>query len=208
MSPFPPSPRRPTGPGWPTFAAELIQARATLTLADHIGMALRAHRRVLRLSQRDYALIRGLSKSTLSRLETHADQFALAQVVGALSGTGFALALVRLPAGGAGEAPVQVQATDWDRTEVLARVRGGARRFPGHREVRQVSHPPKWWWDRESTLACAVSPDWYAPTPRGPDTVRHLDSDETSEHGARNPVVVDKEVTDGSQREGPPSLSA
>ena len=47
---------------FPTFARELLAARASLTLIDEIGLALRAHRRSLGLSQRAYALKRGYAR--------------------------------------------------------------------------------------------------------------------------------------------------
>ena len=59
--------------------------------------------------------------------------------------------------------PTPVHPTFWPRAELLARVRGGRRRFPAHHVIEQVSYPPNWWWFAESSRAGAVEPDWYAP---------------------------------------------
>ena len=67
-----------------------------LTLGDQVGLALRDHRHRLGVSQRAYAALRGWGRGTLARLEARADDARLQDVVGALDGTGFALALVRL----------------------------------------------------------------------------------------------------------------
>jgi hypothetical protein len=148
---------------YPTFAAELLEARATLTLGDEVGLALRATRHRLRLSQRAYATLRGWSTSRLTRLEAGAERLRLGEVVAALEGTDYTLALCRRPLGGpsppapgapapAGAAlPVPIAPDHWPRTELLARVRDGSRRFPGHRDVEQVDHAPGWWWNTEAT---------------------------------------------------------
>ncbi len=44
---------------WPTFAAEVLEARASLRLGDEIGLAFRAERQRLGMSQRAYAAHRG-----------------------------------------------------------------------------------------------------------------------------------------------------
>lgn len=167
---------RPTS--YPTFAAELLQARATLTLGDEVGLALRATRHRLRLSQRAYATLRGWPTSRLARLEAGAERLRLGEIVAALEGTDYRLALCRRPVGGpspptpddpapAGAAlPVPVPPDHWPRTELLARVRDGGRRFPGHRDVEQVDYPPGWWWNTEATRIGTVPPHWSAPAPR------------------------------------------
>jgi len=145
----------------PTFAAELLVARERLTLADTIGLALRAHRRQLGLSQRAYAVVRGWSRAMASRLEAGPQAMSLGTVEQALAPTGYGLALVDLTERDPDGVPAVVRPCHWDRAELLARVRGGSRRFPGHRRTEQVSSPPWWWWDRESTYALAVWPNWY-----------------------------------------------
>jgi hypothetical protein len=169
------------GPGWPTFARELLDVRNRLTLADHIALALRAHRRALGLSQRAYAARRGWSKSAVAKLEVHADSVSLGVVSAALSDTGYQLCLVKVPEPATGQgAPLVVSPTHWDRVDLLAVVRDGSRRFPGHRPTVQVSHPPKWWWDRESTIARSSPPNWYCAQPpicRVPAPVRNEASD-------------------------------
>ncbi|HRW19794.1 MAG TPA: hypothetical protein P5181_13210 [Dermatophilaceae bacterium] len=158
---------------WPTFARELLAARDRLRLPDEIGLALRDHRRRLGLSQRAYAATRGLSTNHLARLEADADSCRLQDVLHALAGTGFQLYLGAAalpppdspdPGGTVSEGrPPPVPRTYWARTELLARVRGGGRRFPGHRVTRQVLTPPPWWWYAESTRSGVVGPTWYAP---------------------------------------------
>lgn len=174
--------------GYPTFARELLAARARLTLGDEVGLALRAHRRRLRLSQRDYAAARGYSRATLGRLESAAGRHRLDDVVAALDGTGFALYVGRAPtppSSGQGAlpshttalpdgapravpltgSPAVVTPDSWPRTELLARVRGGRRRFPGHLEATQVDWPPPWWWVQEFFDGSGDPPHWYSPRP-------------------------------------------
>ncbi|QIM20033.1 hypothetical protein G7075_00905 [Phycicoccus sp. HDW14] len=162
---------------YPTFAAELVEARATLGLGDEVGLALRATRHRLGLSQRAYAALRGWSLSRLARLEAGAERLRLGDVVAALEGTEYRLALCRRAVGGpspppagapspAGAAlPVPVPPDHWPRTELLARVRDGSRRFPGHRDAEQVDFPPQWWWNTEATRFGTVPPHWSAPVP-------------------------------------------
>ncbi|WP_299447468.1 hypothetical protein [uncultured Phycicoccus sp.] len=170
---------------YPTFALDLLRARAALTVADHVGLALRAHRRVLRMSQRAYARHRGWSKGHLSRLEADAGRLRLCDVAAALRGTGYILALCREPAPPRGPdepapAAAVVRPEHWSRTELLARVRDGSRRFPAHHRTRQVTYPPSWWWATEATYVHSVAPDWYAPRPApGLDPDADADTDAT-----------------------------
>ena len=207
-----------TGRTWPTFAAELLRARAGLRLGDEVGLAIRADRSRLGLSQRAYAAERGLTEATVIRLESAADSMKLGDVVRALSGTAFVICLCHRPPDGntgAGalkaegaprepaaptpahergdgppslatsltdpadpsaprsvprpeppdppEPPTPVHPTFWPRAELVARVRGGRRRFPAHHVTDQVSYPPNWWWYSESSRAGTVPPDWHAP---------------------------------------------
>lgn len=43
---------------WPTFAAEVLNARASLRLDEEVGLAFRADRQRLGVSQRAYAVHR------------------------------------------------------------------------------------------------------------------------------------------------------
>ncbi len=167
------------------YARQLARARARLTVADEVGLALRDHRRALGLSQRAYASSRGLSRAMLARLEAGAGRMSLDTVVSALEGTGFELRVTfdepsptvpeaavatpstsaRQPASGA-NAPVPPEA--WLPTDLVARVRGGSRRFPAHRVVEPVVNPPMWWWMHEFFSGPTEEPQWYAP-------VCHLD---------------------------------
>lgn len=153
---------------YPTFARELLAARAALTLPDEVGLAVRADRRRLTMSQRDYARHRGWPVSRVVRLEAGAGGMKLDEVVHALDGTEHVLVVCRRPdpddpASGAGALPVPVRPADWPRPELIARVRGEGRRFPAHHDTHQVDYPPTWWWYAESTRAGAVAPHWYAP---------------------------------------------
>ena len=105
-----------------------LDARRTPTVADAVGLALRDHRRRLRLSQRAYAAVRGRPHRTIARLESSAGGFCLDDVTEALRGTGFALALVR-PGDVLDHAAAAtvVTASSWPVTELLARVRAGSR---------------------------------------------------------------------------------
>jgi hypothetical protein len=165
------------------YAPQLARARARLTVSDEVGLALRAHRRALGLSQRSYAASRGLSRAMLARLEAGAGRMSLETVVDALAGTGFTLmvcldptpprtsgAAVRVEpqaapqaAGQSPEAAGHVPADAWPPTDLIARVRGGSRRFPAHREVQAVADPPLWWWIHEFFSGPTERPQWYAP---------------------------------------------
>jgi hypothetical protein len=148
-------------------AADIDDAVARLTVADTVGLALRDHRRRLGLSQRAYAAMRGWSASHVARLETGAGRFALGDVVEALDGTGFSLALVRRREGEAGAGEV-VDPGSWSETELVARVRHGSRRFPAHHDTHAVVNPPSWWWHREFFRGLGPEPQWYAPRPGQP----------------------------------------
>lgn len=189
---------------WPTFAAELLRARASLRVGDEVGLALRADRQRLGLSQRAYAERRGWTLGTVIRLESAADAMKLGDVDAALEDTPFMLCLCHRPASpdsgvgapgttGAGgtapapsstesarpsstepdgsaddrsappAAPMPVHPAYWPRAELIARVRGGRRRFPAHHVTEQVDSGPPWWWYAESSRAGTTSPDWYAP---------------------------------------------
>lgn len=160
---------------FPTFAAELLAARAALRLPDEIGLAIRADRSRLRLSQRAYAARRSLTAATVARLETRAGDLKLSDVIRALESTPFVLRLCHRPEdaddaaasanAGVRDGATPVPVTYWPRTELVVRVRTGNRRFPAHRRTRQVDHPPLWWWNAEGTDAFAKEPNWYAPRP-------------------------------------------
>ncbi|HEX6918405.1 MAG TPA: helix-turn-helix transcriptional regulator [Phycicoccus sp.] len=180
------------------YAPQLARARARLSVPTQVGLALREHRRRLRMSQRAYARARGLHRSMLARLEAGADHVTLAAVIDALDGTGFALyvgfadppeepppaaaAALAAPmhsrstgrAGGTsvtgrgeGRPSEPVPPEAWAATDLVARVRGGGRRFPAHRVVRAVDNPPMWWWVQEFFAGPSEPPQWYAPVMDG-----------------------------------------
>ncbi len=84
---------------WPTYAAEVVRARASLRLGDEVGLALRAERQRLGMSQRAYAAHRGWTLGTVIRLESAADAMKLGDVDAALDGTAFQLCLCHRPPG-------------------------------------------------------------------------------------------------------------
>jgi transcriptional regulator with XRE-family HTH domain len=147
--------------------ADKEAAASRLTVADSVGLALRAHRRRLGLSQRAYAAVRGRSASHIARLETGAGRYSLTDVVEALEDTGFALALVRQVESDPLGAEI-VDPSSWPETELVARVRDGSRRFPAHHETQAVINPPNWWWHREFFVGLGPEPEWYAPRPPRP----------------------------------------
>ncbi len=134
----------------------LERARQNLDVHAEVGLALRDHRRRLRMSQRAYARFRGLHRSMVARLEAGRGDVSLEAAADALRGTGFALfvGVVDEPSGprpgGAaaaadeapptapGPSPRRLAASAWEATDLVARVRGGGRRFPAHRRVRHV----------------------------------------------------------------------
>lgn len=146
-------------------AADLHDAVDTLTLAGAVGLAIRDHRRRLGLSQRAYAAMRTWSASRVARLESDAGRSSLDDVVGALDGTGFGIALVHVTPEGSSPAQV-VEPCSWRESELVARVRGGSRRFPAHHDVQAVDNPPSWWWHREFFVrGLGNEPKWYARRP-------------------------------------------
>jgi transcriptional regulator with XRE-family HTH domain len=164
----------------PKYARQLARARERLTVADEVGLALRDHRRALGLSQRAYAASRGLSRAMLARLEAGAGRMSLDTVVSALEGTGFELRVAfddpppRTPGAAEAVPPTSAQESAdpehvgiphdaWLPTDLVARVRGGSRRFPAHRVVVPVAEPPKWWWLHEFFSGPTEKPQWYAP---------------------------------------------
>lgn len=126
-----------------------------------------------------------MSRSLLARLEAGDASMSLATVVDALDGTGYALFVGRVddppsPPPAAADAldppvrppdgppvpstPERVPAEAWRETELLARVRGGGRRFPAHRRTLYVKgSPPLWWWMHEFFVDPSDPPLWYAP---------------------------------------------
>ena len=160
----------------------LERARQSLDVRAEVGLALRDHRRRLRMSQRAYARMRGLHRSTLARLEAGTTDISLDTAVDALEGTGFTLfvgvvARPGPPSPSGAAAPVgesttsepataacrRVPPTAWEASDLVARVRGGRRRFPAHRRVIAVTMPPTWWWVHEFFVGPSEQPRWYAP---------------------------------------------
>jgi transcriptional regulator with XRE-family HTH domain len=60
---------------------------------------------------------------------------------------------------------VRIPPQAWLATDLVARVRGGSRRFPAHRVVIPVTDPPMWWWIHEFFSGPTEKPQWYAPQP-------------------------------------------
>ena len=167
--------------------ADLGAAVRRLTVADAVGLALRDHRRRLGLSQRAYAAVRGRPPVAIARLESSAGSLRLDDVVEALDGTGFALALVKGADGDVGNvAATVVEPGSWPLTELLARVRDGSRRFPAHHETEAVINPPRWWWHREFFVGKGPEPQWYAlrPSPGRCQTPEEPCSDEQQHDAA------------------------
>ena len=97
---------------WPTFAAEVLSARASLRLGDEIGLAFRAERQRLGMSQRAYAAHRGWTLGTVIRLESAADALKLGDVDSALADTRVPAVPVPSPARTANPAPPRSHAPD------------------------------------------------------------------------------------------------
>lgn len=71
--------------------AQADVARAELTLGDELGLAMRATRRRLRVSQRQFASAMGWSQSRVARLETKAGSLGIDVVIEALGASNFRL---------------------------------------------------------------------------------------------------------------------
>lgn len=129
------------------------QAGEWVTLGDLVGLAVRDHRDRLGASRRAYAALRGWGRGRLARIELRSDTCPLAEVVDALAGTGFALALVHVPGDpraptGAERAPLIVNPSpDWwssaGRSATLRLIRGGAvDEGPGAGDGASEASPP------------------------------------------------------------------
>ncbi len=179
---------RGTGPLRPTFAADLVRAYQLADVSAMVGLALRRHRSAVRMSQRAYAQWRGWSKGRQGRLEGSAGNQRLEEVVCALRGTGYRLALIHdgdevLPRAAEPLAAVAdpgdleslsgrkresahdrdiaayvAVPSDWDISEFVAKDEAG-RKFPAHKEVRRTTEPPLWWMFRHSTSR-GIWPEW------------------------------------------------
>lgn len=125
-----------------------------LRLVDQIAMAIRAHRRALRVSQRAWARAIGISAARVARMESDPLSQRVDSVVALLELTGHRLAVVD----GAGRR-VDDEAA-WPEVERAARDRLG-RRFPAHRDVRESTGGPIWWWYHE-----VLGGRRYGPQPR------------------------------------------
>lgn len=134
-------------------------------VVEQMGLALRAHRRALGVSQRAYAAARGLSKSFLGRAERDAGGLSLRAATEVLAGTGFVLAVVD---------EQRAHEVVWDETDLLARTRAGGR-FPAHREVRASPHGPVWWVYHEQfgTRGDGSQPEWTAEGFTPPEGTRY-----------------------------------
>ncbi|QDB80518.1 helix-turn-helix transcriptional regulator [Georgenia wutianyii] len=130
---------------------------ATVPFHEQVGLVLRATRRELGMSQRAFAEAAGVPKSTLARVERSALGCSLELVLDLLGRTGHSLGVV----GADGEL-----VTRWTPTDLRARDRSD-RRFPAHREVREVprmANAPLWWVLHEflGTGRCGPQPRWTA----------------------------------------------
>ncbi|USQ79138.1 helix-turn-helix domain-containing protein [Ornithinimicrobium faecis] len=110
------------------------------SLTEQVGLAVRAWRQRVGLSQRGLAEVLGRSQSMISRLETRAGELPLGTVQEMVELAGFELVVVREGR--------QIRAADWERTDLVARDRSG-RRFPAQRRVYPAKDGPYWWWEQE-----------------------------------------------------------
>jgi PhnB protein len=155
---------RGSGRRQPTLAADVVRARSRLSTADEVGLALRAHRRALGANQREYARLRGWTKTHQHRLERSPGGLKFSDVLEALTTTGFGFLLCREDGhrdeGPDASAPVDV--SSWPAGELVARDAAG-RRYPAGRVARRTGpSEPRWWWMAHSTEARAEPPLWTA----------------------------------------------
>lgn len=133
---------------------EVGDARAALTLSDSIVMALRNGRSESGTSQRGQAESTGLSKSTVSRLESTPGRLKLDDVVAALAGTRFHLRLCHDVDG----SPVRAQ--DWTESDLLGRDRTD-RRLPAHAGPLRPRTTPTWFTARYGYDVPAPEWTWH-----------------------------------------------
>jgi transcriptional regulator with XRE-family HTH domain len=128
-----------------------VAARESITVGEGVALALRRHRRSLKLSQRGYAARRGWSKSHQARLESATPALKLADVLAALEGTGYHLALHH------DRDDREVDPVEWAPTELVARFRDG-RRFPAAVNPERAWTAPSWFYTRHPEAK--TPPDW------------------------------------------------
>lgn len=139
-------------------------------IAEQVGLAMRARRRELGLSQRAYAEESGLHKSTVARLESRAGRVALDDLSEALDQAGYELVVV--PRG------TRVSQPAWCATDLVARTRGGSR-FAAHHEVWPAGPGPGWWWVDElwrRNRRRGPQPEWTTEGARGSTRLRLADT--------------------------------
>lgn len=122
------------------MAIDEMDVPDSLPLPEQVGLAVRAWRRREGLSQRELATELGWSQSMISRLENRAGSVPLDTVHEAVTRAGFQVVVAHE---GRPVAPWQ-----WERTDLVARDRGG-RRFPAQRRVYPAPRGPFWWWEQE-----------------------------------------------------------
>ncbi len=130
----------------PTFAREHLEARQRYTVLDGVVLAVRRIRCARGLSQRLFARRLGWSKSKLARLEADPAAARFGDVIHALDGSGFELAVIRET----DEERRVMVASDWRIDELIGTDRAG-RRFAAAAEVTRVGRNDwggSYWWCR------------------------------------------------------------
>ena len=152
----------PTGSN-PTLAEECVDdlaLRVTSTLVSAIQES--------GLSRRAFATRVGVSPMCVSRLVHEPARVKLETVLLVLAGCDLTLVVTRREGG------VVIHAEDWDINELTAEVRGGQRRFAGHRLPVFTPDGPHWWLRSvESLDSGAEVPQWTTVDPDSYDIPRY-----------------------------------
>jgi HTH-type transcriptional regulator/antitoxin HipB len=148
---------------------ELDLERDSTPVTAQISQALRVARRRRGLSQREFALQLGVSKSRLARLESDAGAQSVEMVCQVLMAADFRLEVIDV----SGTEPPK---GDTSAATVLGLCNAGGRRLPAHLNAYRVAYPPLYWFVRNGGWNTSKAfPAWTyerrpllrAPTPRG-----------------------------------------
>jgi transcriptional regulator with XRE-family HTH domain len=145
---------------------ELALERDLGPLNTQISHALRVARRRRGLSQREFALQLGISKSRLARLECDAGAQSLELVCQVLAASDFRLEVISIDI----EGPLD----DTSAATSLGLRDASGRRFPAHLNAYRVLYPPLYWFVRNGGwLTSTTFPKWTyerRPVPRAQST--------------------------------------
>jgi transcriptional regulator with XRE-family HTH domain len=118
-----------------------LDLRDPRPLIAQIGQALRLARSRRGLSQREFALQMGVSKSRLARLETDAGAQSVEMVCQVLMASDFRLEVIDVSG-------TESPSGDMSTATLLELCDAGGRHFPAHLDAYRLAYPPLYWFFR------------------------------------------------------------